>query len=120
VTTIPTVSEGTRPEAAATVHWEQLAACRDMPTEVFFSDDFDEVAEAKRTCLTCPVRTDCLDAAVERREQYGIWGGHLFMAGRIVIGKRRRGRPRKVARPEDALPDVDVPAAYRRLVSARV
>ncbi len=98
--------------------WETQAACRDLDTELFFSDDLDEISAAKRICLACPVRTRCLDAAVERGEQYGIWGGHLFVAGRIVLHKRRRGRPPKTPRPGDRFPEVEVPDAYRRLVSA--
>jgi len=96
--------------------WEDLASCAEIETSAFFSDDLDEIVQAKRLCLSCPVRTDCLDAAVERKEQYGIWGGHLFNAGRIVLHKRRRGRPPKVARPEDSIPHVEVPEPYRRLI----
>jgi len=98
--------------------WEDLARCRDLPTGLFFSDDLDEIAVAKQHCLDCPVRSTCLEAAVERREQFGIWGGHLFVAGRIVLHKRRRGRPPKVPRPGDTLPEVEVPVALRHLVTA--
>lgn len=100
--------------------WETEAACRDLDTGLFFSDDVDEIGHAKRICLACPVRTRCLDAAVERGEQFGIWGGHLFVAGRIVLHKRRRGRPPKNPRPGDRFPEVDVPDAYRRLVAAGI
>ena len=98
--------------------WELQAACRDLDTTLFFSDDLDDISDAKRICLSCPVRARCLDAAVERGEQYGIWGGHLFVAGRIVLHKRRRGRPPKTPRPGDRFPEVEVPDAYRRLVTA--
>lgn len=97
--------------------WVLDAACRDLDTADFFSIEIDDVADAKRVCLSCPVRRRCLDAAVERGEQYGVWGGHLFVAGRIVLSKRRRGRPPRTPRPEDTLPEVEVPEAYRSLVS---
>lgn len=97
--------------------WILDAACRDRDTAEFFSVELDDVAAAKRVCLDCPVRRRCLDAAVERGEQYGVWGGHLFVAGRIVLSKRRRGRPPRTPRPEDTLPEVEVPEAYRSLVS---
>lgn len=98
--------------------WEHQASCRDLDTSMFFTDDVDGIGTAKQICLGCPVRTRCLDAAVERGEQWGIWGGHLFVAGRIVLHKRRRGRPPKAPRPGDRFPEVAVPDAYRRLVSA--
>lgn len=97
--------------------WESHAACRDLDTAAFFSDDIDRVGAAKRVCLGCPVRTHCLDTAVERGERYGIWGGHLFVAGRIVLHKRRHGRPPKIPRATDRFPEVVVPEAYRGLVS---
>ncbi len=30
---------------------------------------------AKRICAGCAVTAECLDAAIERRETHGIWGG---------------------------------------------
>ena len=105
-------------EKATADLWMLDAQCRDLDTAVFFSDDLDDIGDAKRTCLACPVRTRCLDAAVDRGEQYGVWGGHLFVAGRIVLSKRRRGRPPKTPRPGDVMPEVEVPVAYRRLVHA--
>jgi WhiB family redox-sensing transcriptional regulator len=115
-----TIALDTDPTAQLPIGWEDSAACRDLATAAFFSDDLDDIAEAKRFCLACPVRSVCLDAAVARREQYGIWGGHLFVAGRIVLSKRRRGRPPRVPRPQDTLPEVEVPELYRRLVAAPV
>ncbi len=94
------------------------AACSGLGVSMFFSDNFDDIAAAKMLCLQCPIRGQCLDLAVARSEQYGVWGGQLFEAGRIVIAKRRRGRPAKVARPGDTLPEVAVPARYQCLVVA--
>ena len=31
-----------------------------------------------------------------RREPWGVWGGEVFVEGRVVAVKRGRGRPRKV------------------------
>lgn len=100
--------------------WMATSACRELDTALFFSDELDDIAEAKRACLACPVRRRCLDAAVQRGEQYGVWGGHLFVAGRIVLSKRRRGRPPSTPRPGDTLPEVEVPEVYRPLVAAGV
>lgn len=100
--------------------WEHAAACRGLQTADFFSDDVDDISAAKRVCLRCEVRSECLDSAVARKEQFGVWGGHLFVAGRIVLSKRRRGRPPKAPRPQDAFPEVAVPAPYRSLVAQTV
>ena len=97
--------------------WEDLAACRDQPTADFYSDDVDDISAAKRVCLSCPVRRDCLDAAVANHEPCGVWGGHLFVAGRIVLQKRRRGRPPRQPRPGDSFPEIEVPEAYRSIVA---
>ena len=68
-------------------------------TERFFSEQLDDIAAAKAFCGACPVRDACLDAALARREPWGVWGGELLVNGRIVANKRPRGRPPKV-RPD--------------------
>ena len=91
--------------------WEAHAACRTVPNagDLFFSEDIGEIAAAKRVCAECPVLAPCLEGALERREPWGVWGGQLFMNGKMLLVKRRRGRPPKVARPEDQMPVVPVP-----------
>ena len=78
--------------------WQDLARCNDgsgSMTELFFSEQLDDIAAAKAFCLECPVREDCLDAAMTRREPWGVWGGEIFERGTIIARKRPRGRPRK-------------------------
>jgi len=92
--------------------WLDQAACASLDgamTDVFFSEELHEIAAAKRICAECPVMAECLEGAILRREPWGVWGGQLFMNGRVLMVKRRRGRPRKVARPEDEVPTVPVP-----------
>jgi len=75
-----------------------LAACNDETggwTEIFFSEDLYDIARAKHLCATCAVKARCLDAALERREPWGVWGGELFLNGKVLAHKRRRGRPPK-------------------------
>jgi len=92
--------------------WEDRAACRSVANaaDLFFSEDIGEIAAAKRVCAECPVLAPCLEGALERREPWGVWGGQLFMNGKMLTVKRRRGRPPKVARPEDQMPVIPVPA----------
>jgi WhiB family transcriptional regulator, redox-sensing transcriptional regulator len=96
--------------------WWAGARCRDGEgslTGVFFSEELQDIARAKTLCAECPVMLDCLEGAVARREPWGVWGGQLFLNGRILATKRRRGRPPKTPRPEDQLPDIPVPIHLR-------
>ena len=81
----------------------------DVMSGLFFSEELQDIARAKAICAKCPVIAECLEGALERREPWGVWGGQLFLNGRVLASKRRRGRPPKVPRPEDQLPDVPVP-----------
>ncbi len=77
--------------------WDQ-AHCRDDTGSVgdlFFSDQVADINRAKAICANCPLAAQCLDGAVQRREPWGVWGGHLFANGTILAQKRKRGRPRK-------------------------
>lgn len=92
--------------------WVDQAACATLEgglTDVFFSEELHEIAQAKRICAECPVMAECLEGAINRREPWGVWGGQLFMNGKVLAVKRRRGRPPKVARPEDEIPTIPVP-----------
>ena len=96
--------------------WERDATCAGGDpgsARLFFSDEITEIAEAKRICSTCPVIVECLDTALARGEQWGVWGGQLFVSGKIVMTKRRRGRPPKHPRPEDQLPVIPFPEHLR-------
>ena len=110
----------TAPVNAATelaeLAWQADALCATGGgglTAVFFSDELQDIAAAKRLCATCPVMATCLEGALARREPWGVWGGQLFSNGKILASKRRRGRPPKVARPEDQLPEVPIPEHLR-------
>jgi WhiB family transcriptional regulator, redox-sensing transcriptional regulator len=83
--------------------WFTGARCQDgvgTLTELFFSEDLGDIARAKAICGNCPARGPCLDAAVERHEPWGVWGGELVLNGKVLAAKRRRGRPPKHGRPE--------------------
>jgi len=78
----------------------QAAACSDGSgalVDLFFSEELGDIADAKAICARCPVRDACLRAAEARREPYGVWGGQLFSAGKVIPFKRPRGRPSKAA-----------------------
>ena len=62
--------------------WRERAACANSDVSVFFVGEqrpdagVGPAAEPARVmCWSCPVRWDCLHAALVNRERYGIWGG---------------------------------------------
>lgn len=69
--------------AMVSLEWTSAAACRGSEGSLFYSADSAERKEdrlerehlAKRICGGCAVREECLHAALERHETYGIWGG---------------------------------------------
>jgi WhiB family redox-sensing transcriptional regulator len=84
------------------VDWTE-ARCRDVdgpsPT-LWFSEQIPDIAAAKAICGTCDLLEPCLDGALARREPWGVWGGQLFLNGKILPQKRKRGRPPK-SRPQE-------------------
>ncbi|MBM6405212.1 WhiB family transcriptional regulator [Phycicoccus sp. CSK15P-2] len=80
---------------AVAVRDGQGIPCREDEPELWFADTPEGVEFAKALCRTCPVREQCLDGALGRREPWGVWGGELFVQGVVVARKRPRGRPRK-------------------------
>ena len=63
--------------------WQLKAACRGPQAIVFFpppqferkDEKLERERRAKMICAQCSVRKECLDYALEIREQHGIWGG---------------------------------------------
>lgn len=78
-------------------------------THLFFSDDEFDIARAKAICSKCGLAPQCLGAALDREEAYGVWGGQLLVDGVVVAVKRGRGRPPKHPRPVLVVDEVPVP-----------
>ena len=92
--------------------WRTDGRCNDNEgtmTHLFFSDNTHDTARAKAICAKCPASTQCLNAAMWRKELWGVWGGQLIENGRITADKRGRGRPPKQPRPVIAIEEVPVP-----------
>ncbi|MFJ6943346.1 WhiB family transcriptional regulator [Streptomyces wuyuanensis] len=71
-----------RPRTLGDHTWRDRAACRStthhqVDPELFFPepDEVDRIAAAKALCAQCPVRSTCLDAALENGDRDGIRGG---------------------------------------------
>jgi WhiB family transcriptional regulator, redox-sensing transcriptional regulator len=55
--------------------WQERALCAQTDPEAFFPEKGGSTREAKRVCLTCDVRGECLEYALANDERFGIWGG---------------------------------------------
>ena len=80
-------------------HWRADAACRDADPELFFPDvglssARAQVKTAKLICRGCPVTATCLNWALARGQEAGIWGG-------LTEDERRRlhRRSHRLTRP---------------------
>jgi len=71
--------------------------CVTGPADLWFSDVPADIERARRLCLGCPLRRECLVGALERAETCGVWGGELFLGGMPVPAPKRNGRPPKDA-----------------------
>ena len=69
--------------------------CRQSDGDLWFAENPRQLEAAKALCEQCPVLTECLVGAIERREPWGVWGGQIFEQGSVIARKRGRGRPRK-------------------------
>lgn len=55
--------------------WQERALCAQTDPEAFFPEKGGSTREAKRVCLSCEVRSECLEYALAHDERFGIWGG---------------------------------------------
>ncbi|SDD88730.1 WhiB family transcriptional regulator, redox-sensing transcriptional regulator [Rhodococcus tukisamuensis] len=55
--------------------WQERALCAQTDPEAFFPEKGGSTREAKRICLGCEVRGECLEYALANDERFGIWGG---------------------------------------------
>lgn len=72
------------------MNWHSHGSCRGMDPDLFFPLRGEPTRDAKAVCTGCPVRSECLEAALAQRERYGIWGG--------VSERERRTLRRRLAR----------------------
>ena len=78
---------------------QEAVECRENP-DLFFPEDWDYDGTtgmsakarklAKQMCLRCPLKSQCLDYALEAKEMGGIWGGMTYRE-RLNIKEAHRG-----------------------------
>jgi WhiB family redox-sensing transcriptional regulator len=70
---------------------QTLTPCHGL-TDLFYSDEPENIEIAKEFCGGCPLKARCLQGAMERNEPCGVWGGKWIRDGRSYTPKKR-GRP---------------------------
>ena len=79
LTVVPDIHAEFEPESLSLPltpdQWQDRALCAQTDPEAFFPEKGGSTREAKKICLGCEVRHECLDYALEHDERFGIWGG---------------------------------------------
>ena len=60
---------------AGGMSWQDTALCAQTDPEAFFPEKGGSTREAKRICVGCEVKQECLEYALMQDERFGIWGG---------------------------------------------
>ncbi|MGH3967610.1 MAG: WhiB family transcriptional regulator [Mycobacterium sp.] len=71
----PEVAVVFEPTPVTPDQWQDRALCAQTDPEAFFPEKGGSTREAKKICLGCEVRTECLEYALAHDERFGIWGG---------------------------------------------
>ncbi len=75
----------TRPD----LDWQAEALCAQTGADFFFPEPGSSVREAKRICGLCPIRSACLEYALDNDERFGVWGG-LSEKERLALRRTSR------------------------------
>lgn len=70
--------------------WMSKALCAQTDPEAFYPEKGGSTREAKQVCSRCPVSAECLDAALEREERFGIWGGMSERERRRLLKQQKQ------------------------------
>ncbi len=68
-------------------NWRAAARCRAADADELFVNGARQ-RQAKLLCRTCPVRTECLAHALDRRIEFGVWGGMTERERRALLRER--------------------------------
>ena len=71
--------------------WMDEARCAEVDPEIFFPEKGGSTRHAKKICMACEVRIECLEYALDQEDRYGIWGGKSERERRKI--KREREAP---------------------------
>lgn len=82
--------------------WRHFSACQDTDPELHFpigntGPALIQAEQAKAVCRRCPVKTDCLNFALDSGQDAGVWGGKTEEERRAM--RHHRGVTARVIRP---------------------
>ncbi len=72
------------------VEWQSKARCAEVDPEIFFPERGGSSKAARAVCCECEVRLQCLEYALNNKEQFGIWGGTSERERRRLRKERAR------------------------------
>lgn len=88
---------------------DETASCLTTDPELFFPQEreysngkiynvYENLAEAKKICETCPLRMKCLEHAL-RNAEYGIWGGTTEEQRQTLRRRAGLNSPKRIKTP---------------------
>lgn len=71
--------------------WMQEAKCHSDTTIKWFPDQGERhlTSLAKKYCIDCPVRSECLNYAIKNQISHGVWGGQSAYERRLMAFRRK-------------------------------
>lgn len=109
MTTTQTPAAGMTPLPAAGTTWRDSALCAQVEPDLFFPEKDGRASIAKKVCMACEVRAECLEYALANDERHGVWGG-ISETGR----RKLRAKPQQPG--EKDLAPCGTTGAYQRHV----
>lgn len=79
------------------IDWQAYARCTEVDPEIFFPERGGSSKAARAVCADCPVKMECLEYALNNKEQFGIWGGTSERERRRLRRERAARRLRAVS-----------------------
>jgi WhiB family transcriptional regulator, redox-sensing transcriptional regulator len=79
------------------VEWQTNARCTEVDPEIFFPERGGSSKAARQVCGNCLVKEQCLEYALNNKEQFGIWGGTSERERRRLRKERVRRQLRAVS-----------------------
>lgn len=62
--------------------------CAETYPDAFFPDRGGSTRDAKKICVGCDVKAQCLEYALRNNERFGVWGGLSERERRRLIRER--------------------------------